>query len=188
MTAKTTRGPDLKPRALAGRKNSKNRLAVQMFKRAMDVTHEHKFVQLKSDAFELIHVPTMARYKFVAGSRKTKSGQVSPYKRTSVMVKGRRRTLYLHRLICALFNGPAPKGSITDHIDRNKKNNSPDNLRWASRSENNLNSDRCELAAKKREIEAKKKEQRAQMRLASARNRLANVISRTYKSHPQVAE
>lgn len=44
-----------------------------------------------------------------------------------------------HRLIWILLNGSIPDNMYIDHVDRNRSNNSPDNLRLASRSENNKN-------------------------------------------------
>lgn len=47
---------------------------------------------------------------------------------------------YVHRLICEAFHGPCPSDKNTvDHIDRDRTNNHPSNLKWASRTENNLN-------------------------------------------------
>ncbi len=45
----------------------------------------------------------------------------------------------IHRLVCAAFHGipPSDKHEVA-HYDGNKINNSPENLRWATRSENIL--------------------------------------------------
>lgn len=44
----------------------------------------------------------------------------------------------VHRAVWALHNGRVPDG-VVDHIDRDTGNNHPDNLRLASRGENNAN-------------------------------------------------
>ena len=49
-----------------------------------------------------------------------------------------------HRLIMEVFEGPSEQE--VDHIDRNKSNNNFQNLRYCSRTENNLNKDCCENA------------------------------------------
>jgi len=49
------------------------------------------------------------------------------------------KTYSLHRLLAIQYI-PNPEGKPTiDHIDRNRQNNSLDNLRWATHSENNKN-------------------------------------------------
>lgn len=64
----------------------------------------------------------------------TISGSV-PYKKVKVNSK----TYLQHRIVFFLHNGYWPKE--VDHIDRNKSNNAPDNLRDVSRSENMHNID-----------------------------------------------
>jgi len=46
---------------------------------------------------------------------------------------------YIHRLIAEAFLEKDGDKNFVDHIDRNKKNNNVDNLRWVSRTENNNN-------------------------------------------------
>lgn len=45
----------------------------------------------------------------------------------------------IHRIVATAFHGlPPTKEHVVDHIDTNKKNNRPDNLRWVTRLENIL--------------------------------------------------
>ncbi|HOD79230.1 MAG: hypothetical protein BWY08_00014 [Bacteroidetes bacterium ADurb.Bin174] len=45
----------------------------------------------------------------------------------------------IHRIVATAFHGEPPtKEHVVDHIDTNKQNNSPDNLRWVTRLENIL--------------------------------------------------
>lgn len=56
---------------------------------------------------------------------------------TGYMLIGQER---VHRIICTAYHG-APVGdkNVTDHIDTNRSNNRPDNLRWVTKLENTLN-------------------------------------------------
>jgi hypothetical protein len=43
----------------------------------------------------------------------------------------------VHRLVCLAFHGPPPfEGAEVAHFDGSRDNNRPDNLRWATKSEN----------------------------------------------------
>lgn len=44
-----------------------------------------------------------------------------------------------HRIIWEMHNGPIPEGMLIDHIDGDTKNNKLDNLRLATRQQNNAN-------------------------------------------------
>lgn len=45
--------------------------------------------------------------------------------------------VYVHRLICEAFHGPCPPGKTeVDHINRNRSDNRPENLRWTDRRGN----------------------------------------------------
>jgi hypothetical protein len=54
-----------------------------------------------------------------------------------------RKKLLVHRLVCTAFNGPAPTDRHhAAHRDGVPSNNFPDNLRWATATENNLDKHR----------------------------------------------
>jgi len=44
----------------------------------------------------------------------------------------------VHVLVCSAFHGERPKGKECSHLDGNKQNNKPDNLKWETPSENRL--------------------------------------------------
>jgi len=46
------------------------------------------------------------------------------------------KTALVHTLVCEAFHGPRPDGYETAHNDGDPSNNSAQNLRWATRSEN----------------------------------------------------
>ena len=47
----------------------------------------------------------------------------------------------VHRLVCTAFHGEPPPGHQVAHLDGNKTNNVADNLKWATRAENNSHKD-----------------------------------------------
>ena len=56
----------------------------------------------------------------------------------------------VHRIVATAFHGPAPSEQhVVDHIDTNRHNNRPDNLRWLTKLENILNN---EITRKKVEL------------------------------------
>jgi len=61
------------------------------------------------------------------------------YKYVSLKKEGKREKCFIHRLLGKQYiDNPDNKPEI-DHIDRNKTNNSLDNLKWVSRVENRRN-------------------------------------------------
>lgn len=56
----------------------------------------------------------------------------------------------VHRIVATAFHGPAPSEQhVVDHIDTNRQNNRPDNLRWLTKLENILTN---EITRKKVEL------------------------------------
>lgn len=48
----------------------------------------------------------------------------------------------VHQVVCTAFHGPEPEPKmVVDHIDTNRCNNRPENLRWFTRLENALNNE-----------------------------------------------
>ena len=48
-------------------------------------------------------------------------------------------SIRVHQVVCTAFHGPAPEGDmVVDHIDTNRCNNRPENLKWVTRLENVL--------------------------------------------------
>jgi hypothetical protein len=53
--------------------------------------------------------------------------------------EGLPRSVRLHRVVFLHYHGQTPNGCMIDHRDRNKLNNTPDNLRAVCRAINNAN-------------------------------------------------
>jgi hypothetical protein len=70
-------------------------------------------------------------------SRILSARPVFGYPTVTVCVGGKRKQLLVHRAVCAAFHGPAPSGKrVVAHADGSRTNNRPENLRWATYSEN----------------------------------------------------
>lgn len=63
-------------------------------------------------------------------------------------VAGRRQVM-VHHLIASAFLGPRPDGFVLDHIDRNRHNNTPSNLRYVPMTVNRLNTSATGVSQKK---------------------------------------
>lgn len=71
--------------------------------------------------------------------------QKNGYIRINLSNSGKTKKHYIHRLIGLQFI-PNPENKPTiDHIDRNRQNNSLDNLRWATHAEQNNNASFCAI-------------------------------------------
>lgn len=57
---------------------------------------------------------------------------------------GNRKHFILHKLMWEVFMGPVPEGHQVDHIDRNRFNNTLDNLRCVTVVENQLNKNKTD--------------------------------------------
>lgn len=76
------------------------------------------------------------------GSRLSKWDNVWTFgtkdKKTGYMILS--GTIRVHQVVCTAFHGPEPEPNmVVDHIDTNRCNNRPENLRWLTRIENALN-------------------------------------------------
>lgn len=59
------------------------------------------------------------------------------YKKTTLLVNGKKKRRYIHRLVAMAFHGePADSSLQVAHNDGDRSNNIPSNLRWATRKEN----------------------------------------------------
>lgn len=66
---------------------------------------------------------------------------VNGYKELNIKYNNKYVRLFVHRVVFAIYNNKWPKG-IIDHIDGNRSNNNPKNLRDVDNSQNALNSDK----------------------------------------------
>jgi hypothetical protein len=77
----------------------------------------------------------------------------------------------IHRLIALHFIDNPNNFPIVDHIDRNKTNNSIDNLRWVSRQTNRKNQERYINGNTPEALEQRKERTRERARLWAQKNR-----------------
>jgi len=64
------------------------------------------------------------------------------YKYIKIRYDGKSKNIKVHHMVSHCFIGPRPPYMVVDHIDRNKHNNSSDNLRYVTYSENAKNIDK----------------------------------------------
>lgn len=90
-------------------------------------------------------VSSLARVRrIVPGAGRAKVGAIlSPgrnpkgYLSVGPMRDGKRKTFFLHTMVCEAWHGPKPSPTHqAAHRDDNKDNNTPDNLYWATPLEN----------------------------------------------------
>jgi hypothetical protein len=63
--------------------------------------------------------------------------QPSGYFKVNLRVDGKHKSLWVHRLVCEAFNGPAPSPELkARHLDDNHFRNVPSNLAWGTSLEN----------------------------------------------------
>jgi len=62
------------------------------------------------------------------------------YPRMRVVAGGKRQSVFVHNLVASAFHGEAAAGFIVDHINGKRADNRPENLRFATASQNTANS------------------------------------------------
>lgn len=124
------------------------------------MTHNSKMVALRPTQEEWRDIPglegyyqasSLSRIRSVPRTVETSHGQfrrrvgkiisqsanANGYMFVGLCWDGKKRFKAVHRLVCLAFHGPAPDGQPhVAHNDGTRNNNVPENLRWASPSEN----------------------------------------------------
>ena len=74
------------------------------------------------------------------GIKKKQSTNENGYKKVDLYLNGKRKSIFVHRLVGNAFIDKINEKTLIDHKDCNKTNNRLDNLRWCNNSENMRNS------------------------------------------------
>jgi hypothetical protein len=90
---------------------------------------------------------------------------------TKDIIKLVRHKCYIHRLLALQYIDNPDNLPEVDHIDRNKKNNSIENLRWVSRLTNARNKSNYKDNLSHEQLEARKERTRERARLWAEKNR-----------------
>jgi hypothetical protein len=93
------------------------------------------------------------------------------YKFVSLRRDGVRHKCFIHRLLALQYIDNPDNLSEVDHIDRNKNNNSVENLRWVSRLTNARNKSNYKDNLTPEQLEARKDRTRERARLWAEKNR-----------------
>lgn len=80
-------------------------------------------------------VSSLGRVKSPTGRILTPRKHTNGYSRVTICGDDQRLDRYIHRLVCSAFHGD-PMGREVDHINHDRADNRPENLRWATRGEN----------------------------------------------------
>lgn len=105
---------------------------VNHFEKESECFYKNEYYSVRDNGAVLRHSPTDKRTrptdnKWTFGKLNIKTGYLEI---ASVRV---------HRIVATAFHGESPtKEHVVDHIDTNKQNNRPENLRWVTRLENIL--------------------------------------------------
>ena len=88
-------------------------------------------------------VSNFGRFQTAFGYRYRPVPKRDGYTVVSVQTPNAKATVFIHRLVHILFNDPCldrfSNNDTVDHIDMNRSNNTPGNLRWANKREQSLN-------------------------------------------------
>jgi hypothetical protein len=106
--------------------------SIHDFNREVDCIYEKEKYSVRDNGAVLKHSPVGKRQRptdnqWTFGKPNNKNGYMEIV------------TVRVHRIVATAFHGEAPtKQHVVDHIDTNKHNNRPENLRWVTRLENIL--------------------------------------------------
>ncbi len=102
---------------------------------------------LRDAIAEGLHYPGGDYVEFTSGKR-LRVFINNGYRAFTLDHNGKRVRFNIARLVCWLSMGPPPGESyMADHIDRDRMNDDPANLKWATGSENTRNIDPLKMAA-----------------------------------------
>lgn len=108
------------------------------------MTEEWRAISGFGDCYEVSDQGRVRRCKDGGGSNGWQAGYLLSlatnevgYIRVNLWNGTRQKAIYVHRIVATAFHGapPTPKHTV-NHIDGDKGHNTPDNLEWATKSEN----------------------------------------------------
>ncbi|MGC4234670.1 MAG: HNH endonuclease signature motif containing protein [Niabella sp.] len=105
---------------------------INNFNRETSTIYKDEHYSVRDNGAVLRHTPINKRTR--PTDNKWTFGKLNSKKGYLEIVSAR-----IHRIVATAFHGEPPtKEHVVDHIDTNKQNNRPDNLRWVTRLENIL--------------------------------------------------
>ena len=100
---------------------------------------DYKWIEDYENLYEISNNGQVKRYYKNGNIKILNPSNSNGYLRIELSKKGERQNFLIHRLIAIHFIPNPENKECIDHIDGDKLNNSIENLRWVSHSENMLN-------------------------------------------------
>ena len=99
----------------------------------------HGGVTIEASSLGRLRCTRTFRGKRIRYTAKCNYDSTTGYKKIGFRSDNKYFKMNVHVAVCNAFHGPRPQGYVADHINRNRLDNRPQNLRWVTPKESNAN-------------------------------------------------